>query len=104
MRDRYFPIAITSLILLSGCSFSGNSYDENFIPYGIKGFDVWVYNDNTDKEYYAGRVTTNYSQAQEKLSDAQRLAYDIAEAKYLKDWSYICCTVTNSSNCVTKVR
>jgi hypothetical protein len=78
--------------------------DKNYIPYDIEAFDVWVYNDKTDKEYYAGRITTNYNNAQQRLSDAQSLAYDFADSKNLKDWSYICCTVNSSSNCVTKVR
>jgi hypothetical protein len=81
-----------------------NTYDELYIPYGIKAFDVLVYNEDTDKEFYIGNIITDYSNAQARLSDAQTLAYDFAEMHHLENWSYICCTVTNSSNCVTKVR
>jgi len=92
------------LIVLILVLYKDNACDKNFIPYGIRSFDVWVYNDDTDKEYYAGNVTTDYLNAQTKLNDAQLLAYDFAEAHHLKNWNYLCCTVTNSSNCVTKIR
>lgn len=81
-----------------------NCYDDNFIPYGIKAFDVFVYNTKTDKEYFAGSIGTDYTNSQMSLSNAQSLAYDFAEAHHLKNWDYLCCTVTNSSNCVTKVK
>ncbi|MDR3549928.1 MAG: hypothetical protein P4L31_00815 [Candidatus Babeliales bacterium] len=96
---------IVAIALLSGSNkHIDNSYDENFIPYGIIAFDVCVYNTKTDKEYNVGSVATGYSNAQARLSDAQSMAYDFAESHNWKDWDYICYTVTNSSNCVTKVK
>ena len=98
----YFTVVIL-IFILSGCN-KPQAYDEYFIPYDIKAFDVWVYNNKADKEYYAGYVPTDYSSAQDRLSDAQLLAYDFAKSKKLKNWDYVCCTVTNQSSCVTKVR
>ena len=88
------------MFLLLGC----DRYDSNFIPYRIKGLDVWVYNDITDREYYGGRVKTNYSKRKSALAECGNRAYAIANQNHLQDWSYICCTVTSSSDCMTKVR
>lgn len=63
-----------------------------------------VYNTNTDKEYYVVRVPTDYESAQDGLSVAQELAYDFAESHRLKNWDYICYTVTSESDCVTSVK
>jgi hypothetical protein len=104
------PLLAALFVLLPGCSqrddnaYDDNAYDEHFIPYGIIDFDVYVYNTNTDKEYYVGRVATDYPNAQARLSDAQSLVYYFVESHHLKDWSYICCTVTKTSRCATKVK
>lgn len=97
----YFVLLIVTFLF--GCG-QKDSCDNNYIPYNIKAFDVFVYNDNTDKEYYAGRINTNYVNALSALEDARQLAYDYAKKKYLNDWDYLCCTVTNTSDCVTKIR
>ena len=100
----YIIALAIAIILLNNRNKHNNAYDEHFIPYNIKSFDVWVYNDDTDKEYYAGNVKTDYYNAKNRLCDAQDLAYKFAKSHHLKNWNYLCCTVTKSSNCVTKVR
>ena len=93
----YTIVLAIAIILLNNRNKHNNAYDEHFISYNIKSFDVWVYNDDTDKEYYAGNVKTDYY-------NAQNLAYKVAKLHRLKNWNYLCCTVTKSSNCITKVR
>ncbi len=93
-------LTITALACLMGC----NSYDSDFIPFGLKGLDVYVYDDLADKEFYAGRVKANYFSSDSALSKCGNYAYALAKQRNLQDWSYVCCTVTSSSNCVTKVR
>ncbi len=95
-------LATATILVFPGCKPA--LYDDDFIPYGLKGLDVYVYNNRTDKEFYAGRVEGNYSSKDETISEAQSLAYSFALEKNLRDWSYICCTVTSSSDCVTKIR
>jgi hypothetical protein len=70
----------------------------------IKGFDIWVYDNTADKNYYGGRVKANYFSKDDALSECGSRAYAVAREYNLSDWSYVCCTVTSSSDCVTKVR
>jgi len=87
-------------LILFGC----DGYDSDYYPYTMKGLDVWVYNNNTDKEYYGGRVDASYFSKDEALSNCSSYAYSLASQNNFNNWSYVCCTVTSSSNCVTKVR
>ena len=98
-KKQFLPLSLL-LFTLSGCS----SHDSDFIPYGIKALDVYVYDDETDKEFYAGRIKTNYFNAKNAMSEATALANSIARQNNLSDWSYVDCTVTGSSDCATKVR
>ncbi len=91
---------ILMLLIVAAC----NSYDKDYIPYTLKGFDVWVYDNATDKEYYGGRVKANYFSKDSALSRCRDQAYTVAKQYKLTNWSYVCCTVTGSSDCVTKVR
>jgi hypothetical protein len=98
---RLFLLLFISLISnFAGCS----GHDNDYIPYMLKGLDVWVYNNTNDKEYYGGRVKANYFSRDNALSECNSRAYAVANQYHLTDWSYICCTVTSSSDCVTKVR
>ncbi len=99
-KSTSFILIFLFSLILSGC----DGHDSDYIPYTMKGMDVWVYNNNTDKEIYAGRVDGSYFSKDESLSNCSSYAYSIAAQNNLKDWSYICCTVTNSSDCATKVR
>lgn len=102
MKNKSYIFTI-ALIVLAGCG-SENEHDDDFIPYDIKAFNVWVYNNETDKEYFAGSVETDYTHAHDRLSNAQALAYNYATKRHLEDWSYVCGTVTSSSSCATKVK
>ncbi len=93
-------MVLIGLSTLSGC----DSYDSDYIPYGLKGLDVWVYDNATDKEYYGGRVEASYFSKDSAISECADLAYATANHSHLQDWGYVCCTVTSSSDCVTKVR
>ena len=90
--------------LSAGCVPNCARYDGNFIPYRLKGLDVYVYNDRTNREYYAGHVEASYFSRDSALSQCSASAYSLARERDLEDWSYIWCTVTASSDCVTKVR
>lgn len=95
-------LALAAALILTAC----DSTDSDYIPYAIKGFDVFVYNDATNYEYYAGRVDASYSNADDKLSnDVVILAHSTARQNRLgQNWSYMACTVTSDSVCLTTVR
>ena len=93
-------VSLFLVTLLYGC----NSYDSDYIPYGITAMDVYVYNHRTDEEHFGGRVTGNYFSRASLRGQCGNLAHDVARHYHLEDWSYVCCTVTSSSGCVTKVR
>lgn len=88
------------VLLLASC----DSHDSDYIPYGLKGMNVYVYNNDTDKEFYAGHVEGSYLSKDEALNNCQSLAYSVVRQNHLDNWSYICCTETSSSSCATKVR
>lgn len=96
---KYF-IGVLSILFMASCS----SHDGDYIPYGLEGMDAYVYNNDTDKEFYAGRVEGSYLSKDETLSKCQSLAYSAARKNHLDNWSYVCCTVTSSSSCATKVK
>ena len=95
-------LLLPCVVLFALCSCSGED-DEHF-PYRMKGLDVWVYDTATDKELYAGFTEASYSDRKRGLDSCAFLASAAASSWHLKDWSYVCCTVTSNSKCETKVR
>lgn len=96
---RSFGVAIL-LSLIGGCT----AQDSDYIPYALTGYDVWVYDDTSDREFYGGRIESSYLTRKAGLDQCGDAAEDLADTRHLKDWSYVCCTVTIQSECVTKVR
>lgn len=64
---------IVLLLIIGFLLFRGDScnYDSDFIPYLLKGYDVYVYNGETGEEYYAGRIGANYFTRTKGLSGCQ---------------------------------
>jgi len=90
----------TAVILLSAC----DSYDSDFFPYAVKGLRVFVYDNNTRREFFGGQIEASYFSRQKALSECASRAQATASFNNLREWSYVCCTVTSSSDCATKVR
>ena len=119
-RVRFSYVALTALTFAFGC----NSYDGDYIPYALRGFDVWFHDEREscddvnrydrgvdedscreeEADTYLGRVEANYLTKARGLSDCNAIAVAEANRRNVDDWSYVCCTVTASSDCVTKVR
>ena len=98
MRTSLF-VAIAALSLAS-CS----GHDNDYFPYRMKGLNSWVYDSATETEFLAGYTEASYMSRQEGLASCASLASTAASARQLRDWSYVCCTVTSESQCATKVR
>ena len=93
-------IALTVTLLLASCA----GHDDDYFPYRMKGLDVWVYDSTAEKDIYAGFVEASYRSRAEGLAACASQAADVAAANRLTRWSHVCCTVTDESQCATKVR
>ena len=105
MQKTKYYLSVFIILLLLGC---GSKHDSDYIPYDLTGFDIYLYDDEKapDGDYYAGSITCNYSDRNNGLSRARKLAYNKAtELKFnTNNRYYIFCTKTKKSSCVTKVR
>lgn len=91
---------LAALLLISGC----DGHDSDYFPYGMKGLNVLVYNNKTNTEYFGGFVKASYFSRKEALSSCHDRAVFTARQYQLQDWGYVCCTVTSTTSCMTKVR
>jgi hypothetical protein len=119
--SRCWLLCVAALTLASACS----GYDSDYIPYAVRGFDVWFHDDRPscddvdendedesdscrqgEADAYLGRVEANYLSRASGLSGCNAVAVAEANRRDMGggEWSYVCCTVTVSSDCVTKVR
>lgn len=103
-RDMYvlrrWSLGVLAASLVLGCS----GQDSDYFPYLMTGLDVWVYDNRTSKSLFGGRIEASYFSREKALSECGVRASSVARATQLQNWRYVCCTVTSSSDCVTKVR
>ena len=78
--------------------------DSDFFPSRMKGLNAWVYDASSGKEFSAGFVEAGYTSRKQGLACCAALASSAAAGWHIENWSYVCCTVTLSSQCETKVR
>ena len=99
-------VLVTLLTLaLGGCS----KHDSDYIPYGLKGLNVYLFDEEKapNGDYFVGYVECSYLKRKEGLSQARTLAYNEAQRLHFKTSTgryYILCAVTSETNCATKVR
>lgn len=96
-----FIFVVVVVLILFSCS---DGQDGDYFPYRMKGLDVYVYDNLEGKEHFAGHIKARYWDRKEALATCADYAEVTARSNQLKDWGYVCCTVTSSSSCVTKVR
>lgn len=106
MTNSIYKNFVTVLLLCAVCTgITGcDGHDSEYFPYTMKGLNVYVFDNNGRKEYFGGFVEGNYLSRQKSLSECAARASSTASVNKLRDWSYVCCTVTSSSSCATKVR
>jgi hypothetical protein len=95
--------SVASLVAVSSLA-SCDLRDSDHMPYTMKGLNVHVFDRKTDKEYFGGFVEGNYVNRERAVSQCAVAAQATATQSHLVEWSYVCCTVTTSSSCETKVR
>ena len=93
-------ISLLSAVLLAACSDT----DDDFYPYKMTGLNSWVYDSATEQSYLAGFTPSTYKTRESALQACASLAESAAVARHIEEWSYVCCTVTEESQCATKVR
>ena len=97
-------LKISSLAVLC-CAFVGCSdVDDDYFPYKMTGLNAWLYDSVTEQEYLAGFTAASYENRESALRSCAAKAAIAAAARNLEEWSYVCCTVTEESQCATKVR
>jgi len=95
----------TTLLAAIVCTFAGCSdVDDDYFPYKMTGLNSWLYDPATEQEYLAGFTAASYKNRDSALRACAAQASTAAVARGLDEWSYVCCTVTEESQCVTKVR
>ncbi len=93
-------LVMLSTLTLTGCS----GQDSDYYPYNMKGLGVWVTNNDNDSSLYAGFIDGNYLHREDAAAACGALAYTFANSNHIENFGYVCCTVTDDSDCVTKVR
>lgn len=84
-----------------GCLFASR---RDFFRYKMLGLRSLVSNEDTGQQFEAGFTAASYKAREAGLSGCAAQAATAAAARRLKNWSYICCTVTEKSQCATTVR
>lgn len=84
---------------LAGCS----AQDSDYIPYTLSGMQAVVYLQRSGQTRIGPPISGNYFSRDSMLAACQASASDLAPTTG-EPWSYVCCTMTSSSSCVTKVR
>lgn len=100
LRQLSIPLMGIMLVTLVSCS----GYDGEYFPYAMTGLNVWVYDKEVSKEWFVGFVKSSYFSRSDGASQCAVLAGIYARQHHFQDWSYVCCTVTSSYSCMTKVR
>ena len=99
---RLISIFLLASVCASSCSKS--ELDSDLFPYKMIGLDSMVTTNDTGQEFLAGFTAASYKARKAALNGCAAQATTAAAARHLKDWSYMCCTVTEKSQCVTTVR
>lgn len=93
------PLAIAALAA-SSCA----KVDDEHFPYDMKGLNSWLYDPAAGQEYPAGFTEASYENRKSALRACAAQASNAAADRGLMEWSHVCCTVTEESQCATKVR
>lgn len=88
------------LIFIAGCGAT----DSEHVPFALSGLGVWVFERSTKASHFAGQIEASYLGRREALSRCASQASAFASSRQMRDWDYVCCTATSTSDCVTKVR
>lgn len=92
--------ALSALAGIVGCS----EIDDDHFPHEMTGINSWLYDSAAKKEYLVGFTEAGHRNRSSALQACAAQASAAAAARNLEEWSYVCCTATEKSQCATKVR
>jgi hypothetical protein len=93
------------LVVAAGCKKTGN--DADYIPYELTGMQVMFCADNhqADTCKMLGAVKGGYEERKKLMEECGKMARNEARSKNIDSgWGYVCCTMTDNTDCATKVR
>ena len=85
---------------------ASNSGSNDHFPWETKALDAFVIDKSTGETFDAGRVSEVGGPGHRKAAtvECKGMAEDEAKKRRIDDWDYYCCTVTDKSDCATKVK
>jgi len=94
--------AVFFCLLLAGCATRPNDR----FPYETKALDAFLIDKSTGETIDAGRVSEVGGPGHRKAAtvECKGMAADEAKKRRIYDWDYYCCTVTDTSDCASKVQ
>ena len=109
--------AVFFCLLLAGCVSETNNVSpkdtgtrypgsNDHFPWETKALDAFLIDKSTGQVIDAGRVAEVGGPGHRKAAtvECKGLAEDEAKKRRIDDWDYYCCTVTDKSDCATKVK
>ena len=110
-------LAVFFCLALAGCATepnnaaptnagASNSGSNDHFPWETKALDAFVIDKSTGETFDAGRVSEVGGPGPRKAAtvECKGMASDEAKKRRIYDWDYYCCTITDKSDCVTKVK
>ena len=106
-------VAVFFCLALAGCvadpNFTGSSSSagiSDHFPVETKALDAYLIDKSTGQKIDAGRVAEVGGPGHRKAAtvECKEMAADEAKKRRIEDWDYYCCTVTDTSDCASKVQ
>jgi hypothetical protein len=110
-------LAIFFCLALAGCATEpsnagpqnagpSSSGSNDHFPWETKALDAFLVDKSTGEAIDVGRVEEIGGPGHRRAAtvECKGLAADEAKKRRIDDWDYYCCTVTDKSDCATKVK
>lgn len=99
-----YAMSLAIFFMAIACSGCVTTPSDQF-PRETKALDVFLKDNNSGETMNVGRVGEVGGPGHRKAAtlECKEIAGDEAKKRRLGDWDYYCCTVTDTSDCASKV-